>query len=112
MKRCWVLVLLFLFIVPPYSYAKGIETPLSAIHLYSACKESDTNEYARGFCDGAIDALYSSIDDWCVPQSVTHGEVKEQVKKELLSDSPDLSYDASEFVKRAIHLKWPCSNKP
>ena len=54
-------------------------SPMSASHLYAACNESDTNEYAKGFCDGAIDALYSSIQDWCVPASVTHGEVKAHV---------------------------------
>ncbi|WP_371748001.1 Rap1a/Tai family immunity protein [Hahella aquimaris] len=90
------------------SHAERIATPISALHLYAACQDAEKSEYARGFCDGAIDALYSSMDEWCVPPSVTHGEVKAQVKKELLGRVPQTSYDALEFVKKAVHRKWPC----
>jgi hypothetical protein len=95
-------------LVSSLSYAEKIETPLSAMHLYTACKAAETSGYAGGFCDGAIDALYSSMDEACVPHSVTHGEVREQVMKELLRSVPEFSYDALEFVKTAVYLKWPC----
>ena len=108
MKGKWLWVTLLLFLASPLSYAERVETPLSALHLYTACKDAETSEYARGFCEGAIDALYSSIDEWCVPQSVTHGEVKEQIMKELLRRVPRMSKNADEFVKNAVHLKWPC----
>ena len=85
-----------------------ISTPLSATHLFAACNESGTNEYAKGFCDGAIDALYSSIQDWCVPASVTHRQVKADIKHELLEANHLLSISAFEFVNRSVQKAWPC----
>ncbi len=85
-----------------------IATPMSASHLLAACKESDRNKYAKGFCDGAIDVLYSSIQDWCVPASVTHGEVKAHIKHDLLNSSQPLSIGAFEFVSRSVQKAWPC----
>lgn len=108
MKANWIWVAAILLVLSPLSYAKRIETPMSALHLYTACKDGETIEYSRGYCEGAIDAMYSSIDEWCVPQSVTHREVKEQVIKELLRSVPRMSYDALAFVKEAIREKWPC----
>ena len=89
--------------------ANGVATPMSGTFLYAACTEAETDEYARGFCDGAIDALYSSMEDWCVPRSVTPGEVKRQVIAELLSERPEVSVSAMDIVENAILHKWPCS---
>jgi len=88
--------------------AAPISTPMSAFHLFAACSESETNEYARGFCSGAIDAFYSSIPDWCVPASVTHGEVKDQIKNELLTSDPLPPISAFDFVNRSVQKAWPC----
>lgn len=85
-----------------------ISTPLPAINLYAACNASMSNEYARGFCDGAMDALYSSIQDWCVPVSVTHKQVKEIIKHALLDAPPPASMSAFEFVNRTVQKEWPC----
>lgn len=92
----------------PSIFAAPISTPMSAAHLFAACNESTTNDFARGFCDGAIDALYGSIPDWCVPAKVTHGEVKTHVKRELLKSSPIPAISASDFVNRSVQKKWPC----
>ena len=86
-----------------------ISTPMTASHLLAACQESNANKYAKGFCDGAIDALYSSIQDWCVPPSVTHGEIKRYIKSALLKSNPNTSQGALEFVSRAIQKQWPCT---
>jgi hypothetical protein len=85
-----------------------IPTPISAMRLFSACSESDHNEYARGFCDGAIEALYSSIQNFCVPASVTHGEVKDHVKDDLLEANALPKGSAFEFVNRSVQKAWPC----
>lgn len=108
MKRKWLWVPFFLLLEFPLSNAERIESPMSALHLYTACKEVHTSEYARGFCDGAIDALYGSMEEWCVPQGVTHSEVKEKVMEELLGSVPQTSSDALVFVTIALHRKWPC----
>jgi hypothetical protein len=95
-------------LAPLLAFAAPVSTPMSAGHLFAACNESTTNDFARGFCDGAIDALYGSIQDWCVPASVTHSEVKTHVKKELLKSSLSPSISASDFVNRSVQKKWPC----
>jgi len=95
-------------LAPLHTFAAPVSTPMSASYLYVACNESTANDYARGFCDGAIDALYGSIQDWCVPASVTHGEIKLHVKTVLLKSSPSPSITASDFVNRSVQKKWPC----
>tara|TARA_Y100001001_G_scaffold145736_1_gene152645 strand:- start:5830 stop:6183 length:354 start_codon:yes stop_codon:yes gene_type:complete len=99
---------LALLIAAPLVQADGLATPMSASFLYAACEEAETNEYARGFCEGAIDALYSSMDEWCVPDAVTHGEVKEQVVSVLLKEAPPASRSAMEVVNDSVQQKWPC----
>jgi len=123
MKRIWILLTMLLLLASSLSYADRIQTPTTPMSLYMACKEAETNEYARGFCVGAIEAFYSSIDELCVPDNITHGEIQEQIKKELfrdvpreskelikkeqLRDVPIIFQNALEFVKKAIHKKWP-----
>ena len=76
-----------------------------------ACKEDNGRQYAKGFCDGAIDALYSSIKNWCVPGNITHGEVQRYLKRELLKKRPQVPLlNADKFVANAISKKWPCSD--
>ena len=103
-------ILLTLVLIPcsSYSYSSPMPTPLSAITLHMACKEAKTREYARGFCDGAIDAAYSSIQNWCVPGHVTHGEVKDYIKSELIKEVPLVFVNFNKFVADAISIKWPC----
>lgn len=100
-------LILALLIAAPLVQADGVATPMSASFLYAACEEAETNEYARGFCEGAIDALYSSMDEWYVPEAITHGEVKDQVVSVLLKDVPPASRSAMEVVNKAIQQKWP-----
>lgn len=88
--------------------ASTMETPMSTSLLYAACKESPKSDYSLGYCEGAIDAIYSSMKNWCVPQEVTHGEVKKQILKVLLAEGASSSKRASEFVEMAVHRKWPC----
>ncbi len=109
MKARWMLGPVLFLLVSPLIHAEKIETSLSAMHLYSACSDAEKSEYARGFCDGAIDALYSSINEWCNPTTVTHGEVKQQVIDVLLESIPNTSSSAEEVVNKAIQSKWPCS---
>lgn len=104
-----VLVLSLLAFSAHQGASAAVATPMSAVHLYSACSDAQSSGYARGFCEGAIDALYSSMQDWCVPSAVTHGEVKRHVKDELLRSTPPSGLSAFEFVSRAVRRKWPCS---
>ncbi len=82
-----------------------METPMQAIHLASAC--NDNSAYAQGFCEGAIDALYSSTKSWCVADVITHGEVSRYIKQELLAES-NLNGSAQNFIDMLLAEKWPC----
>jgi hypothetical protein len=101
-------IFLMLLLMSWSSYSSPMPTPLSAITLHMACKEAKTREYARGFCDGAIDAAYSSIQNWCVPEHVTHGQVKEYIQSELIKETPAVWLNFNKFVVDAISYKWPC----
>ncbi len=108
MKLLLRMILLIALSISNQVMAAPISTPLPAWFLLAACKESETNEYARGFCGGAIDALYSSIQEWCVPGSITHGEIKAHIKNELLKTDPPFSKTAFEFINRSVQEAWPC----
>jgi len=101
-------LLLTVIFVSGQAYSVPVSTAMSALHLHSACSESKSNEFAKGFCDGAIDAFASAIQDWCVPAEVTYGEVKSLVKSQLSKSVPSATLGALEFVSRAIQKKWPC----
>ena len=108
MKVFLITILMIALLTSKQVMSAPVSTPMPATHLYAACNESGVKEYARGFCDGAIDALYSSIQDWCVPANVTHGEVQAHIKSELLETTPSLAISAFEFVNRSVQKAWPC----
>jgi len=108
MKKLVNIVFLVSILASNYVQSAPVSNAMSAKHLYAACNEAQSNKYAEGFCDGAIDALVSSIQDWCVPAEIKHLEVNAQVKNELLKSIPLASLGALEFVSRAIQKKWSC----
>ncbi len=81
-------------------------TPMAASTLKLACSED--SDFARGFCDAAIDAHYSNLQDWCVPGEVTHGEVSSYVQKELKSREWIIGMTAFEAIRQIVHDQWPC----
>ena len=107
MKIILIETLIMISLASNIAFSAPVATPMSANHLFTACKQASQSEYARGFCDGAIDALYSSIQDWCVPSSVTHGEVKSRIMGDLLVATPQ-QISAFEFVNRSVQKSWPC----
>jgi hypothetical protein len=108
MRGLYLSIFLVLVFFSPAVHPTKIDTPMSALHLYSACLDAQRSEYARGFCDGSIDAFYSSTKVWCVPSTVTHGEVKQHVRAALIKKAPPISLSASDAVANTIQLEWPC----
>lgn len=105
----WKLMMVMMSLNTGLAHSKPMPTPISVVHLYSACKAAHESEYARGFCDGAIVALYSSITDWCVPQRITHGEVREYISNELLGTKHPPKGSAYNYVNSVVKMNWPCS---
>lgn len=89
--------------------AQSISTPTGVSSVNLACLQRDDSDYARGFCDGVIEAVYSMMDGWCVPNNVTHGQVKALVRAGLpikMGDAPLM--DASDAIIELIQEAWPC----
>jgi hypothetical protein len=75
----------------------------------------ERRQWIEGYCEGAIDALIDTVDDWCVPHEVSWGEVNRTVRKAVMD--VDLSYErvaagrvpsSAKFVSDALQLRWPC----
>jgi hypothetical protein len=105
-----VIILTAALLTSTYVFGQRITTPMGLSSVNLACQQSGQSEYARGFCDGSIEAIYSSMDGWCVPDSVTHGQVQSLVKSGLarkLSNGGPLMR-ASDGVIEIIQEAWPC----
>ena len=104
-----VFVIIGMLIISPMIGAKRISTPMQTWSLQSAC-EPKALRYAKGFCEGAIEAYYSLMPNWCVPHNTTHGEVQRHVIARI-QELPDGSrrVPAEKFVWEQISKKWPCN---
>lgn len=69
------------------------------------------NTYAKGYCDGVIDASLNNLERWCVPEDVTWGEVKRLLIrniKEANLKQPISSLSIVKWIDGALNTKWPC----
>lgn len=110
-KLMIVIILSATLLSSTYVLGQRITTPMGLSSVNLASQQSDQSEYARGFCEGSIDDIYSVMEGWCVPNSVTHGQVKALVKSELakkLSTGGPLMR-ASDGVTQIIQEAWPCN---
>ena len=81
-----------------------------------ACYEGEIrdNENAKGFCRGFIEASYNAQSTWCVPSSVTHGEIQDLVKKHLIEKRDKINNLklpnslAVNEIQKVIMDEWPC----
>jgi hypothetical protein len=89
--------------------AQSISTPTGVSSVNLACLQGDDSDYARGFCVGVIEAVYSMMDGWCVPNNVTHGQVQALVRAGLPSKMrSDPLMPASDAIIELIQEAWPC----
>ena len=104
-----VFVIIGMLIISPMVGAKRISTPMQTWFLQSACEPKETR-YAKGFCEGAIEAYYSLMPNWCVSDDVTHGEVKRYVMSKIQQapKSPLIRIPAEQFIWKIIAKKYPC----
>ena len=102
-------IVILMLLISPMVAADRISTPMEAWFLQAAC-EPEGSKYAEGFCEGAIEAYYSLMPNWCVPHNTTHGEVKRHVISRI-QEVPHGSrrVPAEKFVWKQISKKWPCN---
>ena len=61
--------------------------------LQSTCEPKQTR-YAKGYCEGAIEAYYSLMPNWCAPNDISHGEVKRYVMSKIQQAPSLLQYES------------------
>ena len=87
--------------------------PLDLNFLYHACKESREmkTDYSRGYCDGAIQAALTEIDNHCVPGGTTKGKMYNHLIDTIvdLELPPGIfSINIPDFLEGSLSIKWPC----
>lgn len=104
-----IIIIIGILVISPIIAAERISTPMQTWFLQSACEPKETR-YAKGFCEGAIEAYYSLMPNWCVSDDVTHGEVKRYVMSKIQQapKSPLIRIPAEQFIWKIIAKKYPC----
>ena len=104
-----VFITLGILILSPVIAANRTPISMQTWFLQSACEPKQTR-YAKGYCEGAIEAYYSLMPNWCVPNDIPHGEVKRYVMSKIQQapQSPSIRIPAEEFVWQIISKKYPC----
>lgn len=76
---------------------------------------ADSLGYSRGFCDGILGLAIDSHEPWCIPSSVTLGEVKARLLKRVakITDEEKIgallaSEPPTVFLHNALSEIWPC----
>jgi hypothetical protein len=97
-----------LTVIQPLSgSAQQSGAPMAAYWLQYVCSQ-DSNDSAAGFCQGAIEAFYSVMEDACVPSEVLPQEIKQSVLEALRATRFSPLEPAADFVWGAIDSQWPC----
>ena len=104
----YTLLLIFVSLFSQQAYANRTSTAMEGWYLRAACAAGETKN-AEGFCKGAIEAYYSLMPNWCVPNDISHGEIKRHVISKMKT-MPDnyRQMSAEKFVWKQISKKWPC----
>lgn len=109
LKNLKVIFTLGILVISPVILAKKTPTPIQTWFLQSAC-ELKATRYAKGFCEGVIEAYLSLMPNWCAPKDIADGEVKRYVmtKIQQAPQSPSIQIPAEDFVWEIISKKYPC----
>ena len=88
--------------------------PLDLNYLYLACKEARDKgtAYSRGFCEGAVKAALTEVEQQCLPEDSTWGEVKGHLVDVIvnLELPPGISpIKVPDFLEKSLMIKWPCN---
>ena len=77
----------------------------------ASCQERSDSKYAKGYCEGVIYSHLNQLEEWCVPEDVTWGEVTDFLAKGISAanlKSPISQLDIGVWTANAIQVKWPC----
>lgn len=97
------------FALPP---VKRADTPLSWVTY--ACESSSDSEQGSGYCSGYIEGVFNTIDEWCVPEDVSHSELRASifdylVQVEQSEERKVFPYiPAAPTIVEAVSRLYPC----
>ena len=88
--------------------------PVSISWWQASCKEAYVTDaergYSKGYCDGVILAYMNELEQWCVPDDVSWGEVQDYVGTAISEATikPSSQLDIGDWISNALVVKWPC----
>ncbi|MBO6564812.1 MAG: hypothetical protein JJ956_08715 [Pseudomonadales bacterium] len=92
--------------------------PVSIGWWQASCAEAYVTKpqegYAKGYCDGVMLAYLNQLEQWCVPDDVTWGEVKSYVALTISEANiePLSDMNIGDWMEKAMQVKWPCEQEP
>ena len=104
-----IIIIIGILVVSPIVAAERISTPMQTWFLQSACEPKATR-YAKGFCEGVIEAYYSLMPNRCVSNDVAHDVAKRYVMSKIQQTpkSPLIRIPAEQFIWKIIAKRYPC----
>jgi len=88
--------------------------PMSINWWQYSCQQRSDNKYAEGYCAGVIYSHLNQLEEWCVPEDVTWGEVTEFLAagiSEATLKKPISQLDVGVWTANALKVKWPCEER-
>ena len=115
--------LLAILLLLPLSFAvlsdpfQPFNKPVSIGWWQASCKDAYVTNpargYAKGYCYGVMLAYMNELDEWCVPDGVSWGEVQDYVAMSVIEANIDSfsTMPIGDWIASAMSVKWPCEDK-
>ena len=100
----------------PFDPFQRFNKPVSIGWWKAACKDAYVTNpergYAKGYCHGVMLAYMNELNQWCVPDRISWGEVEDYIAMSLVEASidPFSIMNIGEWIESAISVKWPCDD--
>ena len=88
--------------------------PVSISWWQASCKEAYITDaesgYSKGYCDGVMLAYLNELEQWCVPDDVSWGEIQDYVGTAIAKATikPLSQINIGDWISNALVVKWPC----
>lgn len=109
--RLIILAFLMTIASSAFAYPAVVRVDDSALWLRGACTAAKNGDQtAIGYCDGFIRGVTNTMDQWCVEERVSWGQLQALITAELnMVDKYTLAdTKAAGKVKEIISTRWPC----
>ena len=111
---CLTILLAFVSLATHASPFPPFNKPMSINEFQYACQQRSDTKYAKGYCNGVIYSHLNQLEEWCVPEDVTWGEVTEFLAagiSEATLTKPTSQLDVGVWTANALKVRWPCEER-